>query len=67
MIYMKHHVLGNLYFDDKQQVEQEALGWVRWPRTIAQKNASLQNVEENESSPIVEEIKRKRGRPPVKR
>jgi hypothetical protein len=33
MIYMKHPELGNKHFDDAEQAEREAEGWVKWPRS----------------------------------
>ena len=81
-ILMKHKVLSNRYFDERLQGTQELQGWVRWPRTQAQKagvekasvTAPIYLVtiqeppsEEKEISSVVEEVKRKRGRPPLKR
>jgi hypothetical protein len=40
MIYMKHATLGNEHFEDAEQAEREAEGWVRWPRTKEQKAAT---------------------------
>lgn len=37
MIYMKHPVLGNAHFDDAEQADREADGWVSWPRAKQQK------------------------------
>ena len=31
MIYMKHPEKGNAHFQDANQKELEAQGWVRWP------------------------------------
>lgn len=37
---MKHPTLGNKHFDDEQLEVLRAKGWVRWPRTAAEKSAA---------------------------
>jgi hypothetical protein len=67
IIYMKHPALGNKYFPAAEQTEREAAGWVKWPRTKAQKDgvpvaieeAPLQESAGDEPAPI----KRGPGRP----
>ncbi len=52
MLYMKHHELGNAHVADAEQAQREADGWVRWPRTKAQKvNAAPQDKQECVVSP----------------
>lgn len=36
-IYMKHPELGNKHVPAAEQAAREADGWVKWPRTAAQK------------------------------
>ena len=76
MIYMKHPVLGNRHVDDAEQAEREAAGWVRWPRTKAQKEGAPNNAAPQEQPEVAVSpgnptpapdgaapVKRKPGRP----
>ena len=51
MIYMKHPVLGNRHFHEDQLTALLADGWVRWPRTLEQKNAAPQTNQGSVVSP----------------
>lgn len=51
-VYMKHQTLGNRHFPDSEQKAREADGWVKWPRTKAQKSASPTFMSEPVALPI---------------
>lgn len=56
MIYMKHAEHGNKYFPDERQAELETQGWVRWPRTAAQKAADRAPAAAPAAEPTKEEL-----------
>lgn len=63
-IYMKHPDMGNEHFAAERQAELEAQGWVRWPRTAAQKLGQvLVPLQDIEPPPVAEPVKRKPARP----
>lgn len=40
IIYVKHPSLGNKHVPEEEYVQLHAEGWVRWPRSAAEKNAA---------------------------
>lgn len=63
MIYVKHPTLGNKHVPDSEQSALEAEGWVRWPRTAAQK-AGVPPPEPESVPEVVQPARKKPGRKP---
>lgn len=68
MIYVKHPTLGNKHVPDSEQSALEAEGWVRWPRTAAQKAGVPTLSPETVSAPGTTQVqappRKKPGRKP---
>lgn len=80
MVYMKHATLGNRLFPEAEVEGLRAQGWVKWPRTLSEKQGlppepisvcSLRTAEAEAMRATVEDAvfsppKRKPGRPKKK-